>query len=51
MCDILSIVNFHLLIENNHLNLYGIFFTDETLEKALKYMIAPSFICSMVTNT
>jgi hypothetical protein len=51
LTNILSIANSHLLIENYHLNLYNIYFDDETLEKALNDMIVPSFICSMVTNT
>jgi hypothetical protein len=49
--DILLIANSHLLIENNHLNLFNIYFDDEKLEKALNNMIVPSFICNMVTNT
>jgi hypothetical protein len=51
MCNILSIVNFHLLIENNHLNLYGISFTNESLEKALENMFSIPLINNMVTNT
>ncbi len=51
LINILSISNSQLLIENHHLNLYNIYFDDETLEKALNDMIVPSFICNMVTNT
>ena len=51
LTNILSISNSHLLIENHHLNLYNVYFDDETLEKALNNMIAPYFVCNMVTNT
>ncbi len=50
MIKLSSIINPYLLIENNHLNFFGIEFDDESLLDFINNMNKNNFICKMVDN-
>ncbi len=50
MVKLSSIINPHLLIENSHLNFFGIEFDDDSLLDFINKISSHCFICKLVNN-